>query len=116
MFTTSWCGLDLTFDLTVVIQTFKIILVYILETMRCRKLILGRNIVLGVYMRNIIVCHWFDRGSARMIFTVIFEIYFYYHEDSWIAVTDSYIYQEHSLLLPYSSTNPSPTCLKCMKK
>ena len=34
----SWCDLDLTFDLTVVTLT------YISETVRCRKLIVGRDI------------------------------------------------------------------------
>ena len=41
---TSWCDLDLTFDMTVVTLTFETTLGYISETVRCRKLILGRDI------------------------------------------------------------------------
>ena len=41
---TSWCDLDLTFDLAVVALTYKILSGYISETVRCRKLILGRDI------------------------------------------------------------------------
>ena len=43
-YATSWYDLDLTFDLAVVTLTYKILLGYILETVRCRKLILGRDI------------------------------------------------------------------------
>ena len=40
---TSWCDLDLTFD--VVTLTYKMLSrAYILETIRCRKLRLGRDI------------------------------------------------------------------------
>ena len=42
----SWCDLDLAFDLVVTL-TYKSCLVYILETVRCRKLILGRDIGWG---------------------------------------------------------------------
>ena len=44
----SWCDLDLTFDLAVVTLTFKSYPGYISETVRCRKLILGRDILVGV--------------------------------------------------------------------
>ena len=40
----SWCDLDLTFDLAVVTLTLKMMLGYILDTIRCRQLILGRDI------------------------------------------------------------------------
>ena len=38
------CDLDLKFDLSVVILTYKILSGYSSETVRCRKLILGRDI------------------------------------------------------------------------
>ena len=41
---TSWCDLDLTFDLAVVTITTKSCPGYISETVRCRKLILGKDI------------------------------------------------------------------------
>ena len=44
----SWCDLDLTFDLVVVTLTFKILSGNIFETIKCRKLILGRNIACGL--------------------------------------------------------------------
>ena len=44
---TSWCDLDLTFDLAIMTLTYKI-LGYILETLRCRKLIRGRDIDQGL--------------------------------------------------------------------
>ena len=40
----SWCDLELTFDLAVVTLTYKSYPGYILETVRWRKLILGRDI------------------------------------------------------------------------
>ena len=40
----SCCDRDLTFDLAVVTLTCKILSGYISETVRCRKLILGRDI------------------------------------------------------------------------
>ena len=40
----SWSDLDLTFDLTVVTLTVKTLSGLISETVRCRKLILGRDI------------------------------------------------------------------------
>ena len=44
----SWCDLDLTFDLAVVTLTYiKSCLDYIWETVRCRKLILGKGIGWG---------------------------------------------------------------------
>ena len=43
----SWCNLDLTFDLAVVTLTFKI-LSNISETVKYRKLIVGRDIALGL--------------------------------------------------------------------
>ena len=39
-----WRDLDLTFDLAVVTLTYKICPGYISEAVRCRKLILGRDI------------------------------------------------------------------------
>ena len=36
----SWCDIDMTFDLAIVTLTFKILSGYILETVRCRTLIL----------------------------------------------------------------------------
>ena len=44
----SWCDFDLSFDLAIVTLTYKSFLGYILETVRCRKLILGRDIGLEV--------------------------------------------------------------------
>ena len=45
----SWCNLDLTFDLAIVTLNFKLLAgLYISETVRCRKLILGRDIGLGL--------------------------------------------------------------------
>ena len=40
----SWCDLDLTFDLAVVTLTFKFCPGNISETIKCRKLIVGRDI------------------------------------------------------------------------
>ena len=50
--TISWCDLDLTFDLAVVTLTFKIFLCYILEIIRYRKLILGREIGHGIVVHG----------------------------------------------------------------
>ena len=52
----SWCDLDLTFDLAVVTLSFKILSGYILETVRYRNLILGRDIDKGV-CRCATSCH-----------------------------------------------------------
>ena len=37
-------------------------------------------------------CHsvTFDFESARMFYAVIFETYFFYHKNMWIAATDYY--------------------------
>ena len=43
----SWCDLDVTFDLAVVTLTYKSCPGYISETVRCGKLILGRDIGWG---------------------------------------------------------------------
>ena len=43
-YASSWCDFDLTFDLVIVSLTYKTCLGYISETVRCMKLILGRNI------------------------------------------------------------------------
>ena len=40
----SWSDLDLTFDLAIVTLPIKSCLGYISETIRCRKLMLGRDI------------------------------------------------------------------------
>ena len=40
----SWCDLDLSFDLAVVTLTYKFCQGHISETLRCRKLLLGRDI------------------------------------------------------------------------
>ena len=40
----SWCDLDLTFDLAVMTLSLKSCLGYISETVRCKKLIFGRDI------------------------------------------------------------------------
>ena len=40
----SWCDLDVTFDLAVVTLSLKILSRLYLKTIRCRKLILGRDI------------------------------------------------------------------------
>ena len=40
----SWSNLDLTFDLAVVTLSLKILCGYVLETVGCRKMILGRDI------------------------------------------------------------------------
>ena len=40
----SWCDLDLAFDLAIVTLTFKILSGLYSETVRCRKLICGRDI------------------------------------------------------------------------
>ena len=47
MCATSWCDLDLTFDLAIVTLTIKTCPGYISETIRCRNLMLGRDIWLG---------------------------------------------------------------------
>ena len=44
----SWCDLDLNSDLSVVTVTHKILSRLYLETVRCRKLLLGRDIGPGV--------------------------------------------------------------------
>ena len=44
----SWWDPVLTFDLAVVTLNFKSCLSYMLETMRCRKLLLRRNTGLGL--------------------------------------------------------------------
>ena len=44
----SWCNLDLIFDHAVVTFTFKILSGLYLRNIRCRKLILGRDITKGV--------------------------------------------------------------------
>ena len=44
----SRCNLDLTFDIAVVTLTYKILSGLISETVRCRKLILGRKIGWGL--------------------------------------------------------------------
>ena len=45
----SWCDLDLTFDLAVVTLSFKILSwLSISESVRCRTLILGRDIGSGL--------------------------------------------------------------------
>ena len=46
----SWCDLDLTFDLAVVTLTYKIFSGLYLGTVRCRKLLLGRDIGGGLYV------------------------------------------------------------------
>ena len=43
-----WCDLNLTFALAVVTLTYKIFSGYISEILRCRKLILGRDIGWGL--------------------------------------------------------------------
>ena len=40
----SWCDLDLTFDLAVVTLNFNFFPDYVSESVRCRKLIFGRDI------------------------------------------------------------------------
>ena len=40
----SWCDLDLIFDLAVVTLTYKILSQLYLRNVRCRKLMLGRDI------------------------------------------------------------------------
>ena len=47
---TSWSDLDLTFDLAVVTLSLKILSGLYLKTVRCRKLILGRDI--GYWMHK----------------------------------------------------------------
>ena len=51
----SWRDLDLTFDLAVVTLPIMPCLGYILETIRCRKLIFGRDIGQGLYVCNVMV-------------------------------------------------------------
>ena len=46
--TTSWCDLDLTFDLAVVLLSLKILSGLYLGNILCRQLILGRDIDEGV--------------------------------------------------------------------
>ena len=56
MCVTSWCDLDLTFDLAVVTLTYKILCrLYLGETVRCRKLILSRDIGKGLEVYNVMV-------------------------------------------------------------
>ena len=45
---TSWCDLDLTFDLAIVTLTYNALSGLYLETIRCRKLIFGRDIGQGL--------------------------------------------------------------------
>ena len=48
-YATSWSDQDLTFDLAIVTLTYKILSgLYISATVRCSKLLLGRDIGLGV--------------------------------------------------------------------
>ena len=72
----SWCGLDLTFDLAVVTLTYKILSGYILDTIRCRKLILGRVTA------------------------------FSYDKDMWIAATDCHIYFYTTVLFSFLPHSP----------
>ena len=51
----SCCDLDLTFDLAVMTLTFKSCLDYMSETVRCRKLILGKDICWELELCNIMV-------------------------------------------------------------
>ena len=50
----SWCDLDLTFDLAVVTLTLNLVQA-ISETVKCRKLILVRDITYGLQVFNIMV-------------------------------------------------------------
>ena len=51
----SWCDLDLTFDLAVVTLTYKILSGLYRVNVRCRKLKLGRDIVCGLKVCNVVV-------------------------------------------------------------
>ena len=41
---TSWCNLDLTFDLVIMTMSFKSCLGYFLDSIRCRRWTLGKDI------------------------------------------------------------------------
>ena len=53
---TSFSDLDLTFDLVVVTMNFKIFLGYLLDSIMCRRLTLGRDIGYGLCV-NVCVHH-----------------------------------------------------------
>ena len=44
MCATSFCDLDLTFDLVILIMGFKVLSGLLLDSIRCRRLTLGRDI------------------------------------------------------------------------
>ena len=64
------------------------------ETIKCRKLILGRDISLECrfIMSQHDLCMTFDFGSTTVFSTAIWETYLLYHKDIWIAVGDYYMY------------------------
>ena len=74
--TMSWCNLDLTLDLAVVTLTFKILSgLYTSEFVRCRKLILGKDISCGVckswYDRDLT----FDHAVVTLNFKLLSRLY-----------------------------------------
>ena len=87
MYAMSWFDLHLTFDLAIVTLTFKIFSHSILETVKYRMLILGRTLVEGCRCTTL-KCDLgmtFDPGPARMFYASIFETYYSYRKDMWIA-------------------------------
>ena len=82
---TSWCELNLTFDLVVVTMSFKI-LSGLLNFVRCRRWKLGKDIGWGG------VGVTFSFGSAKVCSPAIFETCFSYDKDIWIAATKYYMY------------------------
>ena len=73
---TSWCDLDLTFDLAALTLTC------ISETVRCRKLILGRDIGLGCRCAS----SWsdldffFDLVTVTMSFKILSGLFLLFHK------------------------------------
>ena len=84
---TSWCDLDLTFDLVVVTMTFKILygLFFGLYEMYYVNTWLGHRLVcVGMHHHGVTI----NFGSAEVCSPATFETCFSYGKDIWIAATD----------------------------
>ena len=79
---TPWSDLELTFELAVVTLTIKSCPVYISETVRCRKLILGRDIGWGCRC----AMSWcdldltVDLAVVTLTYKILSELYLGYHK------------------------------------
>ena len=72
----SWCDLDLTVDLAVVNLSYKSCLGYILVTLRCRELILGRDTGWGCRCAVSYDFHWtFGLGLVTLTFKILSRLY-----------------------------------------